>query len=254
MNKYNPQRTRNLFTAKRVNPYKLSRSKIQDFLDCPRCFYLDRRCGTGRPDGAPFRLNTAVDTLLKKEFDQCRLQKSSHPLMIKNGIDAIPFSHPDLDIWRANFQGIQYHHEPTNLIITGAIDDLWLNPTGELIVVDYKATSTPNEIELDDSEYKTKLKRQIEVYQWLLRQKGFSVSNTGYFIYCNGDDSKDSFGGKLEFSISLIPYSGNDAWIESTLFKIKNCLEDALVPNPSEECKFCQYWAAVKKHLDRMNV
>ena len=142
MNNYNPIRTRNLFSLNRDKAFKLSRSKIQDFLDCPRCFYLDRRCGTARPDGAPFRLNSAVDTLLKKEFDECRLQKKPHPLMVEHNIDAIPFAHPDLNVWRANFQGVQYHHEPTGFIITGAIDDLWVKPAGELIVTDYKATST----------------------------------------------------------------------------------------------------------------
>ena len=178
----------------------------------------------------PFRLNTAVDTLLKKEFDNCRLQEKPHPLMIKHGIDAIPFAHPELDVWRANFQGVQYHHEPTNFIVTGAIDDLWINSNGELIVVDYKATATSGEIQLDDSVYKTKLKNQIEIYQWLLRRKGFEVSNTGYFVYCNGDDSKDSFGGKLEFSISVLPYVGDDSWIEPILFEICQCLESDEFP------------------------
>jgi len=66
MNYYNPQRSINLFITNQIGSFKLSRTKIQNFLDCPRCFYLDRKCGTAQPDGSPFRLNTAVDTLLKK--------------------------------------------------------------------------------------------------------------------------------------------------------------------------------------------
>lgn len=251
---YNSQRKRNLFTPGCAKPFKLSRTKIQNFLDCPRCFYLDRRCGTDQPDGPPFRLNTAVDTLLKKEFDKYRAEKKPHPLMVENKIEAIPFEHPDLDIWRSNFKGVQYHHEPTNLIITGAVDDLWISSAGELIIVDYKSTATPNKIELDDSEYKEKLKRQIEVYQWLLRRNGFQVSNTGYFIYCNGDDSKESFGGKLEFSIGVLPYIGDDSWIEPTLFKIKECLKSDAIPSATIPCKFCQYWTAVKSHIENRSL
>ncbi len=249
MSNYNSQRSRNLFYPKNPKPFKLSRTKIQNFLDCPRCFYIDRRCGTGQPGGPPFRLNTAVDTLLKKEFDLCRSNQVPHPLMIEQGIEAVPYAHPDLDAWRENFQGVQYHHEPTNFIITGAIDDLWISSSGELIVVDYKATATPKEIQLDDSDYKTKLKNQIEVYQWLLRRKGFSVSNTGYFIYCNGDDSKDRFGGKLEFSISVLPYAGDDSWVEPTLFEIRVCLESDEFPQVKASCDFCNYRSAVRKHL-----
>ncbi len=49
------------------NKFKLSRSKIDLFLECPRCFYLGNRLGVSRPPGFPFTLNSAVDALLKKE-------------------------------------------------------------------------------------------------------------------------------------------------------------------------------------------
>lgn len=250
MSQYTPQRSKNIFHPDQEKPFKLSRTKIQDFLDCPRCFYLDRRCGTGQPGSLPFTLNTAVDTLLKKEFDAYREKGQPHPLMVQHGIEAIPFAHPDLDEWRQNFKGVQYMHESTNFIITGAIDDLWINPAGELIVVDYKATSTSKEITLD-AEYRQSYKNQMEIYQWLLRQKGFKVSNTGYFVYCNGDDSKDSFDSRLEFSISVIPYVGDVSWVEPTLFEILKCLEADQIPNPAEKCDFCQYRAALQKHLEK---
>lgn len=39
---YNSNRTKNLFDPKSKTPFKLSRSKIDLFLNCPRYFYLDR--------------------------------------------------------------------------------------------------------------------------------------------------------------------------------------------------------------------
>ena len=42
--------------------------------------------------------------------------------------------------------GVQYHHTDTNLIITGAIDDLWLSNDGRHIVVDYKSTAKNGEV------------------------------------------------------------------------------------------------------------
>lgn len=247
---YNPNRNRNIFSSNCCKPFKLSRSKIQDFLDCPRCFYLDRRCGTSQPPGLPFTLNSAIDTLLKKELDFYRAQGRPHPLMVQHGIDAIPFNHHDLEKWRQNFKGIQAVHEPTNFILTGAVDDLWINPAGELIVVDYKATSTSRPISLDE-EYRQSYKNQMEIYQWLFRSIGFKVSNTGYFLYCNGNSSKDRFDGHLEFSIEILPYVGNDTWVEQTLIEIRKCLESDAIPNFTESCDFCKYWMAVKKHIDR---
>ena len=243
-----------------ADSFKMSRSGIESFVQCPHCFYLDRRLGVGQPGGFPFTLNSAVDHLLKKEFDMHRAKGEAHPLMKAYGIDAIPFSHPDLDIWRANFEGVQFLHKKTNLYITGAVDDVWIRPqnsdsssvpddangeldgiqNGELIVVDYKATSKNDEVTID-ADWQMGYKRQMEVYQWLLRKNGFKVSNTGYFVYCNGRKDKEAFDGKLEFDIKVIPYKGNDKWIEGILKKIKACLKSEQTPEYTEGCEWCKY-------------
>ena len=137
------------FDPKSKEPFKISRSGIDLYCSCPRCFYLDKRLGVGQPPGYPFSLNAAVDHLLKKEFDLHRAKNIAHPLMEHYKVDAIPFSHPKLDEWRENFKGIRFLHKKTNLLITGAIDDLWIDKNKELIVVDYKATSKEGEVSLD---------------------------------------------------------------------------------------------------------
>ncbi|MCX5751119.1 MAG: PD-(D/E)XK nuclease family protein [Candidatus Saganbacteria bacterium] len=246
---YNPKRTRNLYDPKDAMPFKLSRSKIDLFLECPRCFYLDRRLGVGRPPGFPFSLNSAVDALLKKEFDSYRKKGEKHPLIGKYGVDARPIPHKDLDKWRNNFTGIQYLHKPTNLLVFGAIDDLWENSKGEFIVVDYKATAKSEDITELNATWHKGYKLQMEVYQWLLRQNGYKVSDTGYFVYCNGKADREAFGAKLEFDITLIPYTGSDGWIEETLQEIFVCLQKDAIPNASPECDYCAYREAAVKLL-----
>lgn len=238
---YNPLRTRNLYNPNNSKPFKLSRSKIDAFLNCPRCFYLDRRLGVAQPPGYPFTLNSAVDFLLKQEFDVHRAKGEAHPLMKKYKIDAVPIPHEKLDEWRENFKGVQYHHKPTNLIIIGAIDDLWQNPKGEFIVVDYKATSKNEAItELNQGWHKS-YKRQMEIYQWLLRKNKLKVSDTGYFVYCNGKKDKEAFDAKLEFDITLIAYKGKDSWVEQTIKDANKCLNSRFLPDPSAECDYCAY-------------
>ncbi len=77
------------------------------------------------------------------------------------------------------------------------------------MVVDYKATSSEEKPTLD-AEYRQSYKRQMEVYQWLLRQNGYKVSNTGYFVYANGRKDLAAFDGKLEFDVDLLSYTGED--------------------------------------------
>jgi CRISPR/Cas system-associated exonuclease Cas4 (RecB family) len=229
--------------------FRLSRSKIDLFCECPRCFYIDNKLGVARPPGFPFALNSAVDHLLKKEFDIHRAEKSAHPIMEQYGIDAIPYQHEDLDIWRENFKGIECVHEKTGFTVSGAVDDIWVNPKGELIVVDYKSTSKDEKIEALDQEWHDGYKRQMEIYQWLLRQKGLTVSDTGYFVYANASKDREVFDGQLEFEVTLVPYTGDSSWIEQRLVDAKECLDGDKLPKPGADCDYCLYREAVKEVL-----
>ena len=232
------------------NNWKLSRSKIDLFLECPRCFYIDNKLGVKRVPGYPFSINSAVDYLLKQEFDIHRAKDQQHPLQKEYGIDAKPAQHDELDEWRRNFGGVRYLHEPTGLLVTGAIDDLWINSKGEYMVVDYKATAKDEAVKELDKEWQDGYKRQMEVYQWLVRQNGLKVSNTGYFVYCTGKMDREAFDKRIDFDINLIAYEGNDSWVEKTLFKIKECLEDDTIPKTGDNCDWCAYWNS-RKELEK---
>ena len=234
-------RTRNVYKPNDENPFKLSRSKVDNFVSCKRCFYIDRRLGVGHPPGFPFNINSAVDELLKKEFDQYREIGKPHPYMENVDRNLIPFKHEKLDEWRENFKGVQYHHEKTNLIFTGAVDDLWLDTdTNEVVVVDYKATSKNSEVTID-AEWQQGYRRQMDFYQWLLRKNGLEVSDIGYFVYCNGDKQRPEFDSKVHFKISVLEYKGNESWIEDTILQIKKLLEQDNVPGYSKDCDYCTY-------------
>lgn len=238
---YNPNRKSNLYDPEATKDFRLSRSKIDLFISCPRCFYLDRKLGVGQPPGFPFSLNSAVDKLLKKEFDINRARGIAHPLMKTYGIDAVPLKDPRMDIWRDSLRGgITYRIPGTNVVITGGIDDLWQKPDGELIIVDYKATSKEEEVTLD-AEWQNGYKRQMEIYQWLFRRNGFKVSNTGYFVYCNGRTDPAAFDGKLEFDIKIIPYIGNDNWVEDTILAAIKVLHNQDLPPSGPDCDYCKY-------------
>lgn len=248
---YTPKRVKNIYEPSSKEPFKLSRTRIELFIQCPRCFYIDRRLGTDRPSGFPYNLNSAVDTLLKKEFDLLRESGETHPLMKKYGIDAIPVKDRNLEDWRNSLKGIQYLHKPTNLMIYGAIDDLWQNQKGEYIIVDYKSTSKNEQILALNHAWQDSYKRQMEIYQWLLRNNGYEVSDTGYFVYCNGRKDLEKFDGKLEFDITLIPHKGDDSWIEPVIKDIHACLNSNTVPEKSRDCDYCAYREAAEESLNR---
>lgn len=235
-------------------PYRVSRSKIDLFVECPRCAYLDMRLGVKRPSGPSFTLNNAVDELLKREFDTHRAAGTAHPLAAHYGLDAVPLADERLEEWRdALRRGISYHHAPTNLTIRGGIDDVWRNAAGELIIVDYKATSKKEGPSTQDDLYPS-YKRQMEIYQWLFRKNGFAVAATGYFVYVNGKSDAKAFDGKLEFDAVLIGYAGSDEWVEPAIVDLKAMLESEAIPAMGTAfgggpCDFCTYREAAGKAL-----
>jgi hypothetical protein len=237
--------------AKGTPPFKLSRTKIDMFMECPLCFYLDRKLGIARPSMPSFTLNVAVDHLLKKEFDLHRVAGTAHPLMRESGIDAIPFSHPNMDVWRENFTGIQYLDPETNFLIFGAVDDVWKHADGSLAIVDYKATSKDGEVILEDSKWHNQYRRQMEIYQWLFLQNKFEVNPTGYFFYVNGLKDPATFNNALTFSAKIIPYTGDTSWIPDILKKAKACLDSNAVPLRSPTCEHCEYRLEAKKAYER---
>ncbi len=217
---------------------RLSRSKVELFLQCPRCFYLDLRYGVRRPGSPPFSLNLAVDELLKKEFDIYREKAEVPPILKENGLDLIPYQNQKLAIWRENFKGISFQNLDMELF--GAVDDIWVNSEGELSVVDYKASAKRDFRGLEGSSWREQYQRQLSFYQWLLINNGYKVSKNGYFVLCNAKLERPRFDSRLEFDISIKSYKCDPEWVEPCLLSIKKCLEGGTPPvNPT--CEYCSY-------------
>ncbi|MBY0537842.1 PD-(D/E)XK nuclease family protein [Patescibacteria group bacterium] len=250
--KYNPNRSAEWNYG--GDKWKLSRSKIDFFIECPRCFYIDNKLGTKRPGMPSFNLNIAVDELFKKEFDSHRAAGTKHPLMKKYNIDAVPFAHKDLDTWRDPFVGLMYTDPETGLVVSGGIDDVWQHSDGSLIVVDYKATSKDGSItSLADSAWEEQYERQIGIYQWLFEKMGFTVHKTGYFVYANALKTADGFNDTLTFETTVIPCTGDNTWLPNTLQNIKKCLDSDEYPESGPKCEYCPYRAACGQKLQAIH-
>ena len=213
---------------------KISRSKIDLFMDCRRCFWLDINKKIKRPPPAPYTINSSIDALLKQEFDSFRRIGQPHYIMKQYNINALPYNCQQINTWRDNFTGIQFQHAQSGFLVFGAIDDVWINPDNELIVVDFKATGA-KEYRIYDS-----YKRQMEVYQWLFVKNGYKVSKTGYFVFAKVDKNKGFAGGKLSFDLFIEPQEGDYSWVDNALLDAKKTLADK-IPLPNQNCPYCKF-------------
>ena len=223
--------------------FKLSRSTVEKYLNCPRCCVLEKKYKI-KPPSLPFTLNIAVDNLCKNEFDYYREIQKPHPLFLKHNIDAVPFKHKNLDKWRSNFVGIRYQSYKYNYDFGGAVDDVWQKPNGDLIIVDVKATSKNNfdwNETFNKYDYAKGYKRQLEMYQWLFRMNGFQVADEAYLVYFNGKKNEKFFNNELRFETYFIKLNCSTSWVENAIIDTVKLLDSNNFPKPSNKCEYCNY-------------
>tara|TARA_B100000378_G_scaffold264487_1_gene248260 strand:+ start:171 stop:971 length:801 start_codon:yes stop_codon:yes gene_type:complete len=234
--------------------FRISRSKFSNFLECKRCFYLERVKGLKDPSMPGWSLNSAVDDLLKKEFDEFRKKQKPHTFVENNQLNLIPFKHEQMDHWRNALRGgISFLDTNTNIEIHGGIDDIWFDPVKkELVVVDYKAQSNSTPVETKSylsNIYHQGYKIQMDIYVHILRKMNFKVSDTAYFYVCNADRNYEKFDSMLNFTTALVPYQTNTSWIDKKIIEMKQTLDSQEVPEINKSCEKCMHLNAGKDFI-----
>ena len=118
-------RHRGIFDKNNAEPYEISRYRIENFIQCPACFYMQQVEGIKFPSIPGFNINEATDILLKRDFDYYRGKTKTHPFLIKQGLNhLIPFEHSDLNLWTQSLHfgakgRMNCVHTKTNLKVGG---------------------------------------------------------------------------------------------------------------------------------------
>tara|TARA_B100000131_G_scaffold196446_1_gene188815 strand:- start:149 stop:865 length:717 start_codon:yes stop_codon:yes gene_type:complete len=231
----------------------VSRTAWENFIRCKRCFYLERKLKI-KPVGMPgFPINSRVDTLLKNEFDIYRKKQEPHPIFKKYNLNFVPYKMDEqkLKDFRNNFKGVRAKSIKTNFTIYGSIDDIWLNKdTNEVVILDYKATSTKEKINYVTSSksYHKSYLRQLDFYAYLLKLNKFKVFKTGYWILCNArNENQKTFGDKLNFNIDLLSYEVNTNYIEDSLVELEKCYSSDKIPQSNPYCDTCRWHKETSK-------
>ena len=243
------KRTRqsSIYKPNQTEDFKVSRSKFSDSLNCKRCFYNDRVLGLAAPGMPAWTLNNLTDTLLKKEFDHCREKQIPHRLFETNGLShVVPFDHPDIDAWRdARHRGLKLRYKNTNIVLTGGIDDIWLDTaSNQLIIVDYKSQAKAGTVHTEEylnDIFHLGYKTQMNFYAYLLIGMGFDVHPISYFLVVNGDSTQQAFNSVMRFDEYLIPYELDTSKIEGQVDEMISLMNQNVIPEAEPSCENCAY-------------
>ena len=215
---------------------QLSPNSLNLYLECPRCFWLEKKQRVRRPQPYPYALNMAVDLLLKEEFDDYRKKGEIHPLLAIYNVPAKLFPNQELlNQWRSNFSGIRYYDKELDATIFGAVDDVLEFPDGKLAPLDYKSTGSATANIYD------RFQLQMDIYTYLLEKNGFPTTRKGYLAFYIVD-KKNGFGDKLPFRKELQEIETDPSDIPQ-LFKEAVALLRRIAPPPhSQECQYGQWF------------
>ena len=75
----------------------------------------------------------------------------------------------------------------------------------------------------------------------VVTKKWPEVNDRGWFVYCNGRRDLADFNERIEFKVRLLPYDGNDDWVEGALKDAAAALHKDELPDPGPDCEYCRY-------------
>jgi hypothetical protein len=221
---------------------QLSPNSLNLYLECPHCFWLDKNKGIKRPPSYPYALNSAVDELLKEEFDSYRNKNILHPLLEDNGIKAHLFSNQKLlNQWRNNLAGIRYFDEQLQATLFGAVDDVLEFNDGKIAPLDYKSTENVA-VNIYD-----RFQLQLDTYAFLMEKNGYQTNKKGYLAFYIVDKSR-GFIDRLPFRKEIMEIGTNPSEVYEIFKDAVLVLKDSFPPPHSRDCQFEKWMDGAKKY------
>ena len=213
-------------------PIQLSPNSLNLYLECPHCFWLDKKQGIKRPPPYPYALNTAVDLLLKEEFDKYRKKKELHPLLVAYNIPAKLFPNQELlNEWRNNFKGIRYYDAELDATLFGAVDDILEFTDGKLAPLDYKSTGSKVATVYD------RFQLQMDVYTFLLEKNGYKTVRKGCLAFYVVD-KENGFADKLPFKKEIHMIDTDPSYVQGTFKEAVELLRKDTPSPHNQDCEF----------------
>ncbi len=161
-----------------MNPISLSPSSISLFLECPRCFWLDKVKGKKRPSGIFPSLPNGMDRILKEHFDKHRVEGSLPEELEGHCRGRLYPDQKKLDEFRARYKGLKYEDKETGFSLNGLLDDLFLTNEGHYAPLDFKTKGSPK-----NEESHKYYQHQMDIYSFLLEKNGMKPASYAILIF-----------------------------------------------------------------------
>jgi hypothetical protein len=214
-----------------MHPLTLSPSSIGLFLDCPRCFWLDKVKGVKRPSGIFPSLPNGMDRVLKEHFDKHRTFNTPPEELHGHTKGRLFPDHEKLKEWRDNKRGLRWIDPKTGFGLMGALDDLFVTEEGLYAPLDFKTRGYPCK---DDTH--EHYQHQMDIYSFLLEKNGMKPAGFAILIFYHPTSVNEKHD--VVFDPNPVKVHTNPEKGEELFRKAVGCL---VGEEPKHECEWCRW-------------
>lgn len=215
---------------------RLSPSTLNMFLDCERCFWLEKVKGLKRPRGIFPSLPGGMDRVIKSYFDSFRKKRTLPPELLRGDFEGAKLFEDQerLDRWRDWRTGLCWRDGEGSTLF-GALDDL-LVKDGRYIPFDYKTKGSVTTPE-DAVKY---YQNQLDCYALLLEKNSLPTAGHGFLIYYSPKMAGEN--GKMLFEIQAIKIAASPERALSTFGRAIQTLKGPM-PGINFRCEYCSFFS-----------
>lgn len=219
---------------------RFSPSSLNLFLDCARCFWLEKVKSIKRPRGIFPSLPGGMDRVIKTHFDLFRPKGVLPPELKGRDFEGIKLF-PDqklLEKWRDWRTGLTCQTAGGAQLI-GALDDL-LVKDGLHVPFDYKTKGSPT-TEADAIRY---YQNQLDCYALLLELNKFQTAGFAFLLYFSPQTMSEQ--GSATFHVQAIRIATDPRRAEETIKKAVSSISGPM-PASGERCEYCAWLERMKQ-------
>ncbi len=220
---------------------KLSPSALNLFLDCPRCFWLEKVKNIKRPRGIFPSLPSGMDRAIKVHFDGFRQKKTLPPEMQGADFQGVQLfgDQGKLELWRSWRTGLVYQDAESGAALSGALDDLLVRD-GQYIPFDYKTKGSPT-TEEDAVKY---YQNQLDCYALLLDANRMPTAGFAYLLYYSPKCVHEN--GEVSFQVQPIRVATDVTRAKKKLRDASTLIRQETLPPLNPSCEYCTWLSKFK--------
>src|SRR5579859_4730879 len=164
---------------------RLSKSQLDKFTACPRCFWLSHRQGLDQPDMISSKVWKGIERITQAHYETHRIAKTTPSNLIGQvPAGAIPYQGDRIDLKSLRYWGKGLAFEVDGVTVTTALDDMleWPQDNGVptlYAVIDYKSKSK----ETDEASTQELYGTQADVFDLACNVNGYTTDGVVYFDY-----------------------------------------------------------------------